>query len=182
MTTHARPFRCTQPGCQSRPFGDNAGVVRHLREVHMKPNHGRVVKSFKCPHRDCKRHQRPFSRKYNLGGHLRRVHQEGSIDGAEDDRDESHLSSESSGDDAEEINFNETEDGGHDGRKEDGQQHENPTNLVKGLHAELDRLKAAKEDAMKEKDDMIGKFDAEIKTLSDAIGVMEGRQLGVAKF
>ncbi|TVY28369.1 hypothetical protein LHYA1_G004474 [Lachnellula hyalina] len=63
---HIDPLRCTVTGCiRSEPFGRKGDLERHLASVH---KHGRT---WKCPHKGCKRHTNGFPRKDKLNEHSR---------------------------------------------------------------------------------------------------------------
>lgn len=74
MDKHDRPYKCPAEGCEKLPgFTYSGGLLRHEREVHNK--HGGPRKQLNCPHQNCKRHTgKGFSRQENLNEHLRRVH------------------------------------------------------------------------------------------------------------
>lgn len=71
---HYRPHRCLDTVCAaSKGFTSSGGLLRHEREVHNK--HGGPKTQLACTYPDCKRKNKLFTRKENLNGHLRRVHQ-----------------------------------------------------------------------------------------------------------
>lgn len=74
LATHTRPFLCKEDRCITKPFGDKAGLLRHLREVHGKRTPGQPAQIFKCPEINCKRHDRGFGREHNMLEHHRRIH------------------------------------------------------------------------------------------------------------
>ena len=61
--------------CTVRPFGDKAGLLRHGREVHGVQTHGGPAPDFRCSVAGCKRGHQGFSRQWNLNQHYRRVHE-----------------------------------------------------------------------------------------------------------
>ncbi|MCJ1264107.1 hypothetical protein MMC22_003978 [Lobaria immixta] len=79
MATHTRPFACKENACASKPFGDKAGLMRHLREVHGQQVQGQAPQTFMCPEPNCKRHRRGFPREYNMLEHHRRLHEKPAI-------------------------------------------------------------------------------------------------------
>ncbi|KAE8447940.1 hypothetical protein EG329_010012 [Mollisiaceae sp. DMI_Dod_QoI] len=64
---HTKPYHCNVLNCKHPQFGDKAGLDRHNREVHSS-------QSFPCPIVSCKRHTKPFHRRYNVFDHLKRCH------------------------------------------------------------------------------------------------------------
>ncbi|TVY45536.1 Transcription factor IIIA [Lachnellula subtilissima] len=63
---HINPLRCTMTGCKrTEPFGRKGDLERHIASVH---KHGRT---WKCPHKTCKRHTNGFPRKDKLNEHSR---------------------------------------------------------------------------------------------------------------
>lgn len=99
MAKHLRPYKCPEASCSVRPFGDKGGLLRHCREVHRLPQtSGNPSQQHPCPYPSCKRHHNGFARKWNLIGHLRRVHQvlsaseEGIVKSAHDLPDGSSIS------------------------------------------------------------------------------------------
>lgn len=76
MDRHEKPYKCKEPGCESRiGFTFAGGLLRHQREVHKL--HLPTSERLFCPYSHCKRSSGTgFSRKENLGEHIRRVHPE----------------------------------------------------------------------------------------------------------
>lgn len=77
-----RPFKCSEDNCNIRPFGDQAGLIRHRREVHQLDSNGKPVYKFTCPETGCPRHKRGFGRQWNMVQHFRRRHATKDLDGS----------------------------------------------------------------------------------------------------
>ncbi|MCJ1243669.1 hypothetical protein MMC30_000866 [Trapelia coarctata] len=68
----SRPFKCNEHKCTTQPFRDQAGLLRHRREVHKVDPQGKTVRKFPCPETGCARHKRGFGRQWNMVQHFRR--------------------------------------------------------------------------------------------------------------
>ena len=70
---HERPYTCKESECaEVKGFTTLGGLHRHEREVHHKYSWDK--KLFFCPHTNCKRSKKPFTRREKLEGHMRTVH------------------------------------------------------------------------------------------------------------
>lgn len=74
MDKHDRPYKCDQPGCESREgFTYSGGLHRHQREVHKM--HMAARRPLFCPFPNCSRSSGAgFTRRENLEEHKRRRH------------------------------------------------------------------------------------------------------------
>ncbi|KAI9772986.1 MAG: hypothetical protein M1839_002256 [Geoglossum umbratile] len=69
---HLKPHRCRNPECKDSAFASAGGALRHEREAHGM----HAPKTYPCPFEMCDRGKnKPFHRNWNLGDHLRRVHE-----------------------------------------------------------------------------------------------------------
>lgn len=75
LDSHLKPYRCKVPSCVSVPFSSTACLLRHEREAHGMHGHGE--KPHLCHFVDCERSQpgNGFPRRWNLGDHMKRVHE-----------------------------------------------------------------------------------------------------------
>jgi hypothetical protein len=76
LDSHLRPYRCKvpKPECQEKVFSSNACLFRHEREAHGLHGHGENPNL--CWVSACERAKpgNGFPRKWNLGDHMKRVH------------------------------------------------------------------------------------------------------------
>lgn len=75
LDSHLKPYRCKVSSCVSVPFSSTACLLRHEREAHGMHGHGE--KPHLCHFVDCERSQpgNGFPRRWNLGDHMKRVHE-----------------------------------------------------------------------------------------------------------
>ena len=73
LDQHLKSFLCCEPNC-SRKFGSKNDLSRHKREVHGEDDQGRALETLRCPHTDCKRNVKGFTRPSNLREHVRKMH------------------------------------------------------------------------------------------------------------
>ncbi|KAF2494746.1 hypothetical protein BU16DRAFT_589868 [Lophium mytilinum] len=66
---HNKRYRCTIPGCQQKPFGLRADLVRHEKSRHGEQS---AQETFNCPFANCQ--SAPFRRNDNLKRHMRAKH------------------------------------------------------------------------------------------------------------
>lgn len=176
MATHTKPFSCKEKGCAAKPFGDKAGLMRHMREVHGQHIHGQASQMFKCPEPNCKRHLRGFPREYNMLSHHRRIHEEPTTEnivletpnpGRKGDQmiitrpgDDNSLSGSHSKSDDTGLGTADSLDNVH--------QHEQSSSetALQVLRAQLNGLKAQREQALRT-------FDQKIVTMSTALRLVE---------
>ena len=73
VDSHIKPYRCNDHQCSSQQFSSTACLLRHEREAHGMHGHG--DKPYPCPYPDCDRSgTNGFPRRWNLGDHIKRVH------------------------------------------------------------------------------------------------------------
>lgn len=80
MDRHERPYKCAEASCKLYPgFTYSGGLLRHQREVHQREVHKTKQPLF-CPFSGCKLSSGTgFTRQENLEEHMRRRHQEDSL-------------------------------------------------------------------------------------------------------
>ncbi|TGZ79470.1 hypothetical protein EX30DRAFT_397055 [Ascodesmis nigricans] len=67
---HTRPYKCPHASCADLPgFSWPGGLNRHVEEQHTAAS-----QRHRCPHTDCKRHEKGFNRYWNLKNHIKKVH------------------------------------------------------------------------------------------------------------
>lgn len=69
-----RSFKWTGHSCTVQPFGVQAGLLYHRREVHHRDINENPVRKFPGPSASCHRHKHGFGRRLNMLQHLRRRH------------------------------------------------------------------------------------------------------------
>lgn len=74
LDSHLKPYRCKVPSCVEVPFSSTACLLRHEREAHGMHGHGE--KPHLCHFQECERSApgNGFPRRWNLGDHMKRVH------------------------------------------------------------------------------------------------------------
>ncbi|KIW68341.1 hypothetical protein PV04_04294 [Phialophora macrospora] len=74
MDRHEKPYKCQEPGCESRiGFSYSGGLLRHQSEIHKM----HLPQTVFCPYPDCNRSSGTgFTRRQNLEEHIRRRHSE----------------------------------------------------------------------------------------------------------
>ncbi|MCJ1385369.1 hypothetical protein MMC17_008491 [Xylographa soralifera] len=72
---HIRPYACSVETCDIRPFGDKAGLARHIREHHGIGDAGQPAPDYPCPVTSCRRNKRSFRRRWNMLEHYRKSHE-----------------------------------------------------------------------------------------------------------
>ena len=74
LDSHHKPYKCKVPECKQAQFSSNACLFRHEREAHGLHGHGKDP--YRCKFANCERAAEGagFPRKWNLGDHMRRVH------------------------------------------------------------------------------------------------------------
>lgn len=74
LDSHYKPYKCKVPECNQAQFSSNACLFRHEREAHGLHGHGKDPYRCKFPNCDRAVEGMGFPRKWNLGDHMRRVH------------------------------------------------------------------------------------------------------------
>jgi len=163
---HARSFACTELACTVKPFGDNAGLLRHRREVHGKQGHGKPSQEYRCPNSTCKRHLRGFARRSNLVEHGRRIHETFVKDDLENS---THRQPNTPGRIVEVESAIDNAMTGSQVIIPDQRQIESENNAatLRGLQNRLDEIRKQKDEAMQ-------RFDGDIRALGDALDVLHG--------
>lgn len=72
LDSHLKPYRCKASSCVSVTFSSSACMLRHEREAHGMHGHGENL----CYFPACERSQpgNGFRRRWNLGDHMKRMH------------------------------------------------------------------------------------------------------------
>jgi hypothetical protein len=74
LDSHLKPYQCRNTDCKESRFSSNACLFRHEREAHGMHGHGENPHACWFPNCDRAQPGNGFPRRWNLGDHMKRVH------------------------------------------------------------------------------------------------------------